>query len=174
MFIQPAGEKKPCLIDWDCISFHQSIRCPRVLAFEEPLFNVIRQLKRMHRNFCSYGVLTQKHHIPTVAKPHHWSKLVPDDVTTGASAYVGDFHDSQDDSSPTTASSSPRRCRLEGCRPQRSSFTCGDTVLSGRSRLTRDPAKSDTLPSAAVYVGAYQLRGKIPVQPEHRAIASRA
>jgi hypothetical protein len=66
-FIQPAGEKKPCLIDWDCISFHQSIRCPRVLAFEEPLLNVIRQLKRMHRNFCSYGVLTQKHHIATVA-----------------------------------------------------------------------------------------------------------
>jgi hypothetical protein len=91
MFILPAGEKKPCLIDRDCVPFHQSMRCPRELAFEEPLFNVIRQLKRTHPNFCPYRVLSQTYHMPTVAKQYHWSKLAQNIVTNVFGAIVGDF-----------------------------------------------------------------------------------
>jgi hypothetical protein len=81
MFIQPLGEKTPCSIDRDCVSFHQSMHWLRVLAFEEPLFNVIRQLKGTHPNLRSYRVLAETHHIPTVAKQYHWRKLAQNDVT---------------------------------------------------------------------------------------------
>jgi hypothetical protein len=56
--------------------------CPRVLAFEEPLFNVIRQLKGTHPDLRSYQVLTETHHISTVAKEYQWNKLAKGDATT--------------------------------------------------------------------------------------------
>ena len=71
MFIQPLDEKPPCLIERDRVSLYQSMRCPRVLAFEEPLFNVIRQLEVAHPNLRSYRVLAETHHMPTVAKRYH-------------------------------------------------------------------------------------------------------
>ena len=74
MFIQPSGKQSSCLIERDRVSFHQSMRCPRVLAFEEPLFNVIRQLKGTHPNIRSYQVLPQTHHIPAVAKQYQLTK----------------------------------------------------------------------------------------------------
>jgi hypothetical protein len=92
MFIQPLGEKPPCLIDRDRVSFHQSMRRLRVLAFEEPLFNVIRQLKAMHPDLRSCRVLIKTHHIPAVAKQYHWSKLSQNNVTTLAGAVVGNLH----------------------------------------------------------------------------------
>jgi hypothetical protein len=84
MFSQPLGEKTPCVIERDRVSIHQSMRCPRVLAFEEPLFNVIRQLTWTHPNFRSYRVLPQTHHIPTVAKQYHATKFAQGDATTSA------------------------------------------------------------------------------------------
>jgi hypothetical protein len=102
MFIQPAGEKKPCLIDRDCVSFHQSMRCACELAVDESLFDVVRQLKRTHPNFCSYRILTQTHHIPTVAKQYHWRKLPQNNVTNFSGVIVGDFRQRQGDSSPTS------------------------------------------------------------------------
>jgi hypothetical protein len=59
MFIQPLGEKTPCMMARDRVPFYQNLRCPRVLAFEEPLFNVIGQLKGTHPNLRSYRVLAE-------------------------------------------------------------------------------------------------------------------
>jgi hypothetical protein len=81
MFIQPLGEKPPCMIERDRVPFYQSLRCPRMLVFEEPLFNVVRQLKGTHPNLRSYRVFAEAHHMPTIAKQYHWSKLAQNIVT---------------------------------------------------------------------------------------------
>jgi hypothetical protein len=76
------------MIERDRVSFHQSLRCPRVLAFEEPLFNVIRQLKAAHPDLPSHRYLTQTHHMPTVANQYHYSNLAQNNVTIVAGALM--------------------------------------------------------------------------------------